>query len=67
MLWHQSLKTIHDRRLLIFQNKKTDLKVKIWGGGDKRHVVPPMSKHGGDTSPHSPPPGIYALGNIRYY
>ena len=24
-------------------------------GGDKRHVIPPMLKHGGDTSPPSPP------------
>ena len=40
--------------LLIFQNKKTtDLRVKTWG--DKRHVIPPMSKHGGDISPPSPP------------
>ena len=30
-------------------------------GGDKRHVIPPMSKHGGDISPPSPP-RIYALG-----
>ena len=54
MLWHQSLKSIHYRTLLIFQNKKTtDLRVKTWGG-DKRHVIPPMSKHGGDISPPSP-------------
>ena len=34
MLWHQSLKSIHYRTLLIFQNKKkTDLRVKTWGGG----------------------------------
>ena len=32
MLWHQSLKGIHYRTLLIFQNKKTDLSVKTWGG-----------------------------------
>ena len=36
MLWHKSLKSIHYRTLLIFQNKKQQ----IWG-----------SKHGGDTSP----------------
>ena len=55
MLRHQSLKSIHYRTLLIFQNKKkpTDLRVKTWG--DKRHVIPPMSKHGGDISPPSPP------------
>ena len=41
MLWHQSLKSIHYRTILIFQNKKktTDLRVKTWG--DKRHVIPP--------------------------
>ena len=63
MLWHQSLKSIHYRTLCIFQNKKnpTDLKVKTWGGGgDKRHVIPPMSKHGGIYHPHLPM--IYALG-----
>ena len=54
MLWHQSLESIHYRTLLIFQNKKaTDLRVKTWG--DKRHVITPMSKHGGDISPPSPP------------
>ena len=33
---YQSLKSIHYRTLLIFQNKKnpTDLRVKTWGGGD---------------------------------
>ena len=53
MLWHQSLKSIHYRTLLIFMNKKQQ----IGGskhGGDKRHVIPPMSKHGGDISPPSP-------------
>ena len=70
MLWHQSLKSIHYRILLIFQTKKTtDLRVKTWGGGIKDmlspHVktwgdtYPPMSKHGGIHIPH--PPGIYAL------
>ena len=40
MLWHQSLKSIHYRTLLISQNKKTtDLRVKTWG----------------DISPPSPP------------
>ena len=33
MIWHQSLKSIHYRTLLIFQNKKTtDLRIKTWGG-----------------------------------
>ena len=45
MLWHQSLKSIHYRTLLIFQNKKTtDLRVKTWGG-----YITPI------------PPRIYAL------
>ena len=59
MLWHQSLKSIHYRTLLIFQNKN---KQQIGGskhGGDKRHVIPPMSKHGGIYYPH--PPRIYAF------
>ena len=54
MLLHQSLNSIYYRTILIFQNKKTtDLRVKTWGGGDKRHVIPSMSKHGGYTSPPS--------------
>ena len=60
MLWHQSLKVkcIHYRTLLIFQNKKaTDLRVKTWG--DKRHVITPMSKHGGIHPPI--PPGFTPL------
>ena len=58
-IWHQSLKSIHYRILLNFQTKKrTDLRVKTWGG-DKRHVIPPMSKHGGIHTPI--PPGIYTL------
>ena len=53
MLWHQSLKSIHYRILLIFQTKKTtDLMVKTWG--DKRHVIPPCQNMGGDTYPPSP-------------
>ena len=62
MLLHQSLKIIHYRTILIFQNKKTtDLRVKY--GGDKRHVPPPphVKTCGGYISPPSPP-GIYALG-----
>ena len=40
MLWHQSLKDIHYRTLLIFQNKKTtDLRVKT-GGGIKDMLSP---------------------------
>ena len=60
MLWHQSLKSIHYRTLLIFLNKKTtDLRVKTWG--NKRHVSPPppppppcSNMGGGYTSPPSP-------------
>ena len=58
---YQSLKSIHYRTLLIFQNKRTtDLRVKTWGGGIKDMLSPPHVKTwGGDTSPH--PPRIYAL------
>ena len=55
MLWHQSLKSIHYRTLLIFQNKKNNRFEGQNMGGDKRYVIPPMSKHGGDISPPSPP------------
>ena len=61
MLWHQSLKSIHHRTLLIFQNKKTtDLRVKTWG--DKRHVIPPpphVKTWGGYITPI--PPGFTPL------
>ena len=60
-IWHQSLKSIHYRILLIFQIKKTtDLRVKTWG--DKRHVIPPphVKTWGGGYIPPIPP-GIYAL------
>ena len=61
MLWHQSLKSIHYMTLLIFQNKKPNrFEGQNMGGGDKRHVIPPMLKPGGDISPPSPP-RIYAL------
>ena len=58
MLWDQSLKSIHYRTLLIFQNKKntTDLRVKTWGGGDKRHVIPPCQNMGVIHHSHLPPP-----------
>ena len=54
MLWHQSLKSIHYRTLLIFQNKENNRFEGQNMAGDKRHVIPPMSKHGGDISPPSP-------------
>ena len=44
MLWHQSLKRIileHFYCSKTKQKKPTDLRVKTWGGGDKRHVIPP--------------------------
>ena len=34
--------------------------------GDERHVIPPMSKHGGDISPPSPP-GFTPLNDIVHY
>ena len=53
---YQSLKSIHYRTLLIFQNKKKPNRFEGQNmGGDKRHVILPMSKHGGDTSTPSPP------------
>ena len=59
MLWHQSLKSIHYRTLLISQNKKktTDLRVKTWG--DKRHVIPPCQNMGRYITPI--PPGFTPL------
>ena len=61
---YQSLKSIHYRTLLIFQNKKNNrFEGQNMGGGDKRHVIPPMSKHGGGYI-NPIPPRIYALGPI---
>ena len=63
ILWHQSLKSIHCRTLLIFQNQKnpTDLRVNTWGGGIKKHVIPPcFDIH---PPPHPPPPGFTPLLN----
>ena len=66
-IWHQSLKSIHYRTLLIFQNKKKH----ICGskhGGDKRHVIPLCQNMEGIYHPR--PPRVYALGGkemkIRY-
>ena len=48
MLWHQSLKSLHYRTLLISQNKKTtDLRSKTWGGGIKDMLSPPCQNMGG--------------------
>ena len=55
MLWHQSLKNIHYRTLLIFLNKK---KQQIWGskhgGGIKDMLSPPCQNMGGIYHPHPP-------------
>ena len=52
MLWHQSLKRLHYRTLLISQNKKTNrFEDQNMGGGDKRHVIPPCQNMGGYITP----------------
>ena len=51
MLWHQSLKSIHYRTLII-KKKKTNFRVKTWG--DKRHVKP-QSQNMGRIHPPIPP------------
>ena len=57
---YQSLKSIHYRTLLIFQNKKANrFEGQNMGGIKDMLSPPPMSKHGGIHHPH--PPGIYAL------
>ena len=67
MLWLESiLKSIHYRTLLIFQNKKNNRFEGQNMGGDKRHVIPPMSKHGGDISPPSPPGFTPLMDNPDY-
>ena len=64
---YQSLKSIHYRTLLIFQNqKKPDLRVKTWGGGIKDMLSPHVKTWGGYINP-IPPPRIYALGPISRY
>ena len=58
---YQSLKSIHYRKLLIFQNKKNNkFEGQNMGGGDKRHVIPPCQKMGGIYTPI--PPGFTPLG-----
>ena len=59
MLWHQSLKGIHYRTLLIFQNKKTN---KFEGqnmGGIKDMLSPSCQNMGGYITPI--PPGFTPL------
>ena len=60
ILGHQSLKSIHCRTLLIFQNQKnpTDLRVNTWGGGIKNMLSPHVLTYIPHLTPH---PGIYAL------
>ena len=67
MLWHQSLKSIHYRTLLIFQNKKKNrFEGQNMGGGDKRHVIPPHVKTwGGYITPI--PPGFTPLLSVRLW
>ena len=57
---YKSLKSIHYRTLLIFQNKKkTDLRVKTWGGIKDRLSPPPCQNIGGYITPI--PPGFTPL------
>ena len=57
MLWHQSLKSIHYRTLLIIQNKKNNNRFEGQNmGGIKDMLSPPMSKHGGGYITPIPPP-----------
>ena len=60
MLWHQSLKSIHYRTLLIFQNKKTNRFEGQNMGGIKDMLSPHVKTWGGYITPI--PPRIYALG-----
>ena len=62
MLWHQSLKSIHYRTLLIFLNKKNNrFEGQNMGGGIKDMLSPPPCQNmGGYITPI--PPRIYALG-----
>ena len=63
-IWHQSLKSIHYRILLIFQTKKNNRFEGQNMGGIKDMLSPPHVKTwGGYIPPH--PPGIYALGLCR--
>ena len=53
---YQSLKSIHYRTLLIFQNKKKPNRFEgqNMGGGIKDMLSPPCQNMGGDTSTTSP-------------
>ena len=54
MLWHQSLKNIHYRTLLIFQNKKNNRFEGQNMGGIKDMLSPPCQNMGGIYHPHPP-------------
>ena len=54
MLWHQSLKSIHYRTLLIFQNKKNNRFEGQNMGGIKDMSSPPCQNMGGIYHPHPP-------------
>ena len=52
MVWHQSLKSIHYRTLLIFQNKKPNrFEGQNMGGGIKDMLSPPCQNMGGYITP----------------
>ena len=60
MLWHQSLKNIHYRTLLIFLNKKNNrFEGQNMGGGIKDMLSPPCQNMGGYITPI--PPGFTPL------
>ena len=66
MLWHQSLKSIHYRTLLIFQNKKTNrFEGQNMGGGIKDMSSPPCQNMGGGYITPIPP-RMYALVGCPY-
>ena len=59
MLWHQSLKSIHYRKLLIFQNKKNNRFEGQNMGGIKDMLSPQCQNMGGYITPI--PPGFTPL------
>ena len=64
MLWHQLLKSIHYRTILIFQNKKNNRFEGQNMGGIKEMLSPHVKTWGGYITPI--PPRIYALDSDRY-
>ena len=61
MLWHPSLKSMHYRTLLIYQNKNTRFEGQNMGGM-KDMLSHPCQNMGGIH--HPIPPRIYALGHF---